>query len=152
MSKPFQWSLRDSDNVKSATDYSFGSNNLWQPDQVLRREDGDISLMFLMANDIRYYGKVEDPIFRATGDLFSVMDAGTNVTLYTSDFFVNPLACIDQHQFCNPSNAKCTKLGSYPTAVTSAQKDLEYNPMQYGTVSTLSLDMYLSTISQSKSP
>ncbi|KAJ4355598.1 uncharacterized protein N0V89_003618 [Didymosphaeria variabile] len=128
---------------------AFGSQNLWQPDKVLRRDDADISLMFLMANDIRYYGLVEDPIFQATGELFSIIDAGQNVTLYTSDYFVNPLACIDQHQFCNPSNGKCTKLDAYTPAVLAAQKDLEYNPMQYGTISTLSLELYLSTISQS---
>ncbi|KAL1605012.1 hypothetical protein SLS60_004555 [Paraconiothyrium brasiliense] len=133
----------------SANDYSFGSQNLWQPDKVLRRDDADVSLMFLMANDIRYYGQVEDPIFQATGELFTILDAGQNVTIYTSDYFVNPLACIDQHQFCNPSNEKCTKLDAYSPAVIAAQKDLEYNPMQYGTVSTLSLDLYLSTISQS---
>jgi hypothetical protein len=108
--------------------------------------------MFLMANDIRYYGQVADPIFQASGKLFTILDAGKNVTLYTSDYYVNPLACIDQHQFCNPSNGKCTKLDAYGPAVVAAQKDLEYNPMQYGTISTLSLELYLSTISQSKWP
>lgn len=103
-----------------------------------------------MANNIRYYGMVKDPIFQATVDLFSILDAGQNVTLYTSDYYVNPLACIDQHQFCNPSNNKCTKLSSYPYAIDAAQKELEYNPMQYGTVSTLALELYMSTISQSK--
>jgi len=79
------------------------------------------------------------------------MDNGKNVTLYTSDYFVNPLGCIDQHQFCNPANQKCTKLDSYDSAVRSAQADLELNPMQFGTVSTLSLSLVLSTISQSES-
>ncbi|KAF2438967.1 hypothetical protein P171DRAFT_436343 [Karstenula rhodostoma CBS 690.94] len=133
----------------AASDYSYGSQNVWQPDKVLRRDDADMSLMFLMANDIRYYGMVEDPIFQATGELYSILDAGQNITLYTSDYYVNPLACIDQHQFCNPSNGKCTKLDAYGPAVVAAQQDLEYNPMQYGTVSTLSLELYLSTISQS---
>ncbi|KAF1969458.1 hypothetical protein BU23DRAFT_601556 [Bimuria novae-zelandiae CBS 107.79] len=133
----------------AATEYSFGSQNLWQPASVLRRDDGDLSLIFLMANDIRYYGKVEDPIFSANIDLFSVPDAGQNVTLYSSDYFVNPFACVDQHQFCNPTNGKCTKLDAYTAAVTAAQNDLEYSPMQYGTVSTLALELYLSTISQS---
>lgn len=107
--------------------------------------------MFLMANDIRYYGMVEDPIFQASGELYSILDAGQNITLYTSDYYVNPLACIDQHQFCNPSNSKCTKLDAYTAAVVAAQQDLDYNPMQYGTVSTLSLELYLSTIAPSKS-
>ncbi|KAK7192149.1 hypothetical protein PSPO01_01721 [Paraphaeosphaeria sporulosa] len=132
----------------SAIDYSNGSQNLWQPDKVLRRDDGDLSLMFLMANDILYYGMVEDPIFQASIEIKTILDAGQNVTLYSSDYFVNPLACMDQHQFCNPSNDKCTKLDAYAQAIVAAQKDLAYNPMQYGTVSTLSLELYLSTISQ----
>lgn len=103
-----------------------------------------------MANDIRYYGQVDDPVFQATKELFSIPDAGQNVSLYTSDYYVNPLACIDQHQFCNPANERCTKLDGYNPAVLAAQEDLEYNPMQYGTLSTLSLELYLSTISQSK--
>jgi len=107
--------------------------------------------MFVAANNILYYGEVKDPIFAATTPVRSVMDNGKNVTLYTSDYFVNPLGCIDQHQFCNPANQKCTKLDSYDSAVRSAQADLELNPMQFGTVSTLSLSLVLSTISQSES-
>lgn len=106
--------------------------------------------MFLMANDILYYGMVEDPVFQASIDIKTILDAGENVTLYSSDYFVNPFACVDQHQFCNPVNNKCTKLDACTPAIVAAQKDLEYNPMQYGTVSTMSLVLYLSTISQSK--
>ena len=106
--------------------------------------------MFLSANSMRYYGMVKDPIFQATMEIEPILDAGRNVTLYSSDYFVNPFACVDQHQFCNPMNNKCTKLDAYTPAVLAAQKDLEYNPMQYGTVSTMSLILYLSTISQSK--
>lgn len=107
--------------------------------------------MFISANSILYYGKVEDPIFAATSEIKNVLDNGKNATLYTSDYFVNPLGCVDQHQFCNPASDKCTKLDSYDSAVRSAQADLDLNSMQYGTVSTLSLDLYLSTISPSES-
>lgn len=137
-------------NSSRSIDYSYGSDNLWQPDKAVLRNDGDVSLMFLMANDILYYGKVEDPIFMATSDVKSVIDDGQNVTLYTSDYFVNPLGCIDQHQFCNPVKGKCTKLDTYTAAVISAQTDLQLNPMQYGTISTLSIGLYLTTISQSE--
>lgn len=132
-------------------DFTSGNHteNTWQPDKAVLRDDGDVSLMFLSANDILYYGEVKDPIFAATSPIRSVMDNGKNVTLYTSDYFVNPLGCVDQHQFCNPANQKCTKLDSYDSAVRSAQADLEYNSMQYGTVSTLSLNLYLSIMSQS---
>jgi hypothetical protein len=107
--------------------------------------------MFLSANNMLYYGEVKDPIFAATSPIRSVEDNGKNVTLYTSDYFVNPLGCVDQHQFCNLAKGKCTKFDSYDSAVRSAQADLELNPMQYGTVSTLSLSLPLTTVSQSQS-
>ncbi|KAF2679340.1 hypothetical protein K458DRAFT_490655 [Lentithecium fluviatile CBS 122367] len=134
-----------------AVDYTSGNHteNTWHPDRAVLRDDGDVSLMFISANNILYYGKVEDPIFAATSEIKTVPDNGKNVTLYTSDYFVNPPGCVDQHQFCNPANQRCTKLDSYDSAVRSAQTDLELNPMQYGTVSTLSLNLYLSIISQS---
>lgn len=34
----------------------------------------------------------------------------TNTTTYESDDYVNVLGCIDQHQYCNPNNNKCTAL------------------------------------------
>ena len=73
------------------------------------------------------------------------------VILYTSDHFVNPFGCVHQHQFCNPVNYKCTELDSYPTAVRSAQRGLQFDTMQYYTVSVLSIDLYFSIISQSES-
>lgn len=32
--------------------------------------------------------------------------------MYTSNLFVNALACTDQHQYCNPRNKQCTALGA----------------------------------------
>lgn len=34
----------------------------------------------------------------------------TNLTVYDSDDYVNVLGCIDQRQYCNPNNDKCTPL------------------------------------------
>lgn len=105
--------------------------------------------MFLAANDILYLGQVHDPIFQATTARRTLKDNGKNYTLYTSDNFVNPLACIDQHQFCNPNNNRCTDLNSYPTAVESAWANLALNPVQYTFVAVLSLHLYFGIISQS---
>jgi hypothetical protein len=127
------------------------TSNTWLPDKAVLREDGDTSLMFISANNILYYGKVLDPIFIATMDIKSVIDDGKNVTLYSSNFFVNPLGCVDQHQFCNPNVQKCTKPDSYYSAVISAQSDLELNPFQYNIISTLSIQLPLATTSGSKS-
>jgi hypothetical protein len=139
--------------VSRSVEYVSGANyteNTWQPDKAVLRNDGDVSLMFISANNILYYGEVKDPIFYATMDIKSVLDNGKNVTLYSSNWFVNPLGCVDQHQFCNPSNQKCTKLDSYMTAVYSAQQDLELNPFQYNIVSTLSIQLPFTTTSGSK--
>ena len=34
----------------------------------------------------------------------------TDLTVYESDDYVNVLGCIDQRQYCNPNNDKCTPL------------------------------------------
>ncbi|KAF2727228.1 hypothetical protein EJ04DRAFT_595491 [Polyplosphaeria fusca] len=134
----------------NSVDWSSGDNdNIWEPDSAVHRDDADVSLMFLAANSIQYYGKVEDPIFQATTESSYIVDAGKNVTFYESDYYVNPLGCVDQHQSCNPVSHRCTKLDSYYAAVVAAQKDLQLNQFQYVTVSVISLDLYLSTISQS---
>lgn len=62
---------------------------------------------------------------------------------------VSPLACIDQHQFCNPNNQKCTDLQSYYTAVKSTPA-IGFNPVQSIMTSRLSLDFLLETISYSR--
>lgn len=114
-----------------------GDSNLWYPVDTLMRKDGDLSLMFLSANNLLYYGAVEDPIFLATKFIGSVMEDGKNNTFYTSNYWVNVLGCVDQRQFCNPTNHACTKLDSYSSAVRAAQADLQLNAMQYVTVSTM---------------
>jgi hypothetical protein len=125
-------------------------NNTWNPDKALSVNDGDTSLIFLSANNILYYGEpVKDPIFMAKKVASHLIADGKNVSMYTSNYYVNPLGCVDQHQFCNPVTQNCTKLGSYYQAVKSAQADLHLNAIQYGVVSTLSLDLYISTIAQS---
>lgn len=47
---------------------------------------------------------------------------GANITssYYEPDYFVSPLACIDQHQFCNPNTGKCTPLTSSNLTVLAA--------------------------------
>lgn len=137
----------------SSVDYSSGDgvNNLWQPRDVLLRNDGDISLMFLSANNIKYYDQVKDPIFNATDIIKTFIDNGKNVSLYTSFYWVTAMGCVDQHQFCNPVNNKCTKLDSHSSAVREAQKSIQLNSMQHYAISVLSRDLYLSIVSRSES-
>jgi len=141
-------------NTFRSIDYNSGDSdrdNVWHPDKSLLRNDADISMVFISANNILYRGKVNDPIFNATMYIKSISDNGKNISLYSSNYFVKPLACIDQHQFCNPNNQKCGKLDSYSTAVRSAQQHLDFNPFQYNVVSTMSLHLVGTTISGSRS-
>lgn len=62
---------------------------------------------------------------------------------------VSPLACIDQHQFCNPNNQRCTDLQSYYTAVETTAS-IELNAVQSLIISRLSLDFLFETMSFSK--
>lgn len=137
----------------SSVDYGSGDgpNNTWFPVLAVSRDDADVSLIFLAANDILYTGLINDPIFQATKAAGTYDESGNNQTLYTSDYYVNALGCIDQHQFCNPNNDVCTDLNSYSTAVRSAWADLRLNSVQYMLVEVLSRDLWQGIISRSRS-
>ncbi|KAI9868264.1 MAG: hypothetical protein M1830_005684 [Pleopsidium flavum] len=128
---------------------SGGLENTWTPVHTLSRDDADVSIMFLAANRLLYSNAVYDPIFAATTEKTSFIDNGRNITYFSSDFFVSPLACIDQHQFCNPNNQKCTDLQSYYTAVKRTAS-IEFNAVQSMITSRLSIDFIWETISLSK--
>lgn len=55
---------------------------------------------------------MSDPFFSANIPYSypDVVKNNTNFTKYESDDYVNVLGCIDQHQYCNPNNNKCTPL------------------------------------------
>lgn len=57
------------------------------------------------------------------------------MTVYAPDYDVSVMACLDQHQFCNPSTQKCTPLtGSYVLGYTSDElHGLGLNRAQYAT-------------------
>ncbi|KAI9795054.1 MAG: hypothetical protein M1816_000076 [Peltula sp. TS41687] len=65
-----------------------GPNNSWTPIEALFRNDADVSLIFLSANDIIYAGKIKDPIFQATTESKTFKEAGNNVTFYTTDYCI----------------------------------------------------------------
>lgn len=86
--------------------------NTWLPVPELSRTNADISLFLLAPNSVRYDTRVDDPFFSAHLLGGSTISSGTNFTWYISDYFVNALACADQHQFCNPADNQCTELTS----------------------------------------
>ena len=90
--------------------------NGWYPVDALNRTDADVSLFLLAPNSVRYEAPVTDPFYAATTLINLPNDDATNFTYYTSDQNVNALACIDQHQYCNPTNKQCTPLTSFGLA------------------------------------
>ncbi|KAL8792003.1 MAG: hypothetical protein Q9195_005421 [Heterodermia aff. obscurata] len=89
----------------------------WVPIPALNRTDGDISIFFLAPNSVIYSAPVTDPFFTATIPVNQV---------------VSVMSCVDQHQFCNPSNGKCTPLsGATPLTTTKDRRyDLSFNSAQ----------------------
>lgn len=71
--------------------------NTWLPVPELNRTNADISLFLLAPNSVRYDTPVDDPFFSAHLLGGSTISSGTNFTWYISDYFVNTLACADQH-------------------------------------------------------
>lgn len=108
----------------------------WRPDSALIREDADVSLFVLSANNVKYSVPVDDPIFKAsrsklTGPGNGPLAPGTppseEEAVNQPDAVVAVLGCTDQHQFCIASG--CTPLTAYGAAL-SASDNLGMNPMQ----------------------
>lgn len=139
----------------------------WIPIEALRREDADVSIVFMTANSVYYAGEVHDPLFAADQRSYSFIISDTNYTYYFSNFGmyfclhsqvevgfrlisidVNVMACIDQHQFCNPTNYQCTDLTSSYTALNQA-KDLDMNVVQDLTMLRFSFQLDSSSLDSS---
>lgn len=134
-----------------SVDYLSGSDSRpWKPDQAFLKNNGDISLMFLSANSLFYQEPVQDPIYKATTVTSNRTQDGKLVPQYSSNYYVNPLGCLDQHQFCNPITQDCTELGPYDPILESARAKLNLSAMQDAIISTLYRDLQLSMISQSE--
>lgn len=108
------------------------------PIPALNRTDGDISIFFLAPNSLVYNTPVTDPFFAATIPVDQQID-GVNYTSYIPDRVVSVMACVNQHQFCNPSNGKCTPLtGVFPLSATQGQRfEIDLNSAQYTTATLI---------------
>ncbi|KAL8687209.1 MAG: hypothetical protein Q9218_006557 [Villophora microphyllina] len=117
--------------------------NSWVPVPALNRTDGDITLALLTANSIVYEEPVADPFYSASNSTPMAEDDGTNASYYSPDYDVTAIACMDQHQFCNPVNHKCTQLtGSNMFTQNNAQfLPLKFNRAQYLTAEQISAIM-----------
>ena len=131
--------------------------------EALRRDDADVSIVFMTANGIGYQDKVHDPFFAADQDCYWFMENDRNFTFCSPNHStfcfacskqtsftliyldVNVMACADQHQFCNPNNDRCTDLTSYSTAIDLAIT-IGFNAVQLSIVDLLAFQLYESSL------
>ncbi|KAF7505123.1 hypothetical protein GJ744_001263 [Endocarpon pusillum] len=112
--------------------------NEWSPIPELLIPDGDVTILFLSANDIRFLDQVDDPWYSAHTPAGEMEIRGANFSaisslpIYVRDDPVRALGCIERFQFCNPNvsnNFSCTPLGGITQAVQLAP-DLYQNEVQ----------------------
>lgn len=91
--------------------FTFGEGP-WKPVPALLQANADVSLFFLAANSLTYGAPVSDPYFAANipHNFSNSSTNNTNLTVYKSNNYITILKSIDQHQYYNPNNDKCTTL------------------------------------------
>ncbi|KAF2192069.1 hypothetical protein K469DRAFT_555931 [Zopfia rhizophila CBS 207.26] len=103
--------------------------------------DGDLKIMFMMTNAMRFSEPCNDPWFSAHRAYVDPLVH--NKTLYLSDNLASPMGCVEQYQFCNPKNDACTQLAPILPAIGSAKSDLSLTPLQAATVDVLFNAIYM---------
>ncbi|RGP74710.1 hypothetical protein FSPOR_1289 [Fusarium sporotrichioides] len=91
---------------------------IWQPVDELLVPDTDLTLMLIAPNSVVHLKPNDDPVFAA-----SIVTNVQGAVGYLPDRWVSPIACVDQHQVCNPNNNKCTPLLDRQGVIESAMKD-----------------------------
>lgn len=116
-------------------DPSLGSS-LWQPNvTIFDRPDAEISILFLAANNVRYFEQVHDPWFSVGAfeeSTIITLSDGSRVPIYTPTREVTIVGCIERHQICTSSeagNQRCTALSSL-TDTNVQVDDLGLNSQQ----------------------
>ncbi|KAH8896772.1 hypothetical protein GQ53DRAFT_819035 [Thozetella sp. PMI_491] len=81
-----------------------GASQFVPIDSILRN-DSDVSLFFLSGNGVWFTQPSDDPWYRARNKVFEQYSTtgSTSIPLYAFDEPASAMACVQQHQFCNPS-------------------------------------------------
>ncbi|KAM0405885.1 hypothetical protein ACHAPZ_002635 [Fusarium culmorum] len=117
-------------------------NSVWQPVDELLVPDTDMTLMLIAPNSVVHLKPNDDPVFAA-----SIPMNAQGATGYLPDRWVSPIACVDQHQLCNPNNEKCTPLLDRQRLVENAMKDsLALNVAQIVTAQRLMVVLWESSL------
>jgi len=95
------------ERITSGVAFNPGSstNGSWQPIPLLSRNDSIVAAYNVLTNNLNYLDPVFDPLFLASG---VNNDTSSNRTIYFGDYFATTLVCLDQFQYCNPLNGRCT--------------------------------------------
>ncbi|KAF2870603.1 hypothetical protein BDV95DRAFT_495673 [Massariosphaeria phaeospora] len=107
------------------TSYGKEYQNGWSPIPELLVPDGDVSMFFLAANDVRFFEPVEDAWFsaRTVAEDSEVSNSKGSHQYYMRDDPARVVACMEKYQFCNPllaANSSCTPLGGIRQALEAA--------------------------------
>ncbi|CEF78782.1 unnamed protein product [Fusarium graminearum] len=118
----------------------------WQDNVLIRYLYGgnlnDLTLMLIAPNSVINLKPNDDPVFAA-----SIPTNAQGAVGYLPDRWVSPIACIDQHQICNPNNDKCTPFLDRQNLVENAMKDpLALNVAQIVTAQRLRLVLWESSL------
>ena len=126
------------------------ADSTWLPIPALRRDDADVTILFLAQNIVTYTAPVLDPWFHATftvqpshlnaeNSTYPVqpsLDVGEDDTMYRANSVTNVLACADRHQFCSPARQTCTPLTSV-SRLGAAADALDPSDVQRDTAQSL---------------
>lgn len=80
---------------------------LWHPIDALHTNDAEMTMLFLVPNGVLYWEPCDDPWFTAHQEVTE------EITSYSSDLWVSPMACKQQFEICGLSsrgNRQCTGL------------------------------------------
>lgn len=92
--------------------------------------NGDLLMIFLSGNGIRFQEPVDDLWYRATGPtvpIVIVTESGLTPGLpaYRPEEAASPMACLQQYQFCDASESRCGPLSSWVDAQIGASELFE---------------------------
>lgn len=94
-------------------------------------------------NSVMYLSPVSDPWYSAN-QVFNDSSPGDSITLYAPDQYVSVMACVDQHQICNPNTSPytCTIIGSAQD-INQGYLEIGLNDYQMATALRLSYALRL---------
>lgn len=101
------------------------STSPFLPIPELFRSDGDVHVIFLVGNSIKFLEQTEDAWYRGTALGYKIADTtreGSRQT-YWPEEAASPLGCVQQFQLCNtalPTDKQCGPLASWDDAIAES--------------------------------